>query len=1478
MPYSRSTKAGIRTKRVLVYLLIANCCNPFWAMANPADPKVIHGQATFTTNGNQLNITNTSGTVIDWGSFSIDSNEVTRFSQQNASSVVLNRITGQDPSQILGSLQSNGKVVIINPNGILFGQNARVDVNGLTASSLNITNQDALAKKWNFEGSKNAGKVQNDGTITTPSGGQVYLIAPNVENNGLITTPEGEVILAAGHKVQLIDSNDPDVQVVVSASENQAVNLGRILAQSGSVGIYGGLINQRGTINANSAVVGANGKIVLKASDTTLLENGSLTSATSAGTGGEIQVLGDKVGLVGTASIDASGTQGGGSVLVGGDYHGDNAAIQNASRTFFGSDASIKANALEGGDGGKVVVWADESTKAYGTISALGGMQSGNGGFVETSGKQTLDFHAHINVGARNGKAGTLLLDPATITLIGGSGDGDSDGTATFQGNSTPGEVLFADSSLGASNIYQSELEGISSGTNIVLEATDYISASGAFGSQLTLPINSNLTLRTRNAATDGSGSLGIDLSSVNLVASGTGSISVQTGVGASPQVANIVLSGIQTAGGSVTINGTGSVKVGAISTPDSSSGGNVTINAGGYIYASGDIDTRPGSSGTSGNVTLNAGTYLSGGTLSTVYADSLVLFAGTGIYGSNNSAGATVDSSFHSATQALSARNTTSGNILISNAGSNLTIQDLTTLGFGIQQSGSGDIALTNMGNKITVADSVTTAGGMIDFTAAKFALQSSVAAGSGIVSIGGDAGIAFSVGSSGTDLTANTIELSNTELDFVTADQLNLYGGTTLNISSSVAPANINKLGLFSQGAMTHTGSAVVTASSLILGGHTGINLNTATATLFATNSGGSSAIAISNTGPLTVDVLSQSDGSTGSTSLQGSDSITVTGNMYTTTGSINISAHNALTIDGSVTSNTGGNLTLSAGTTGSVNDKLTLNSGAVVTSTGVITLNAGDAITVAGGATLTAGATQNAFQNGPPLPSLSSCIADPSLSGCSSVLPSLSSCIANPSLGGCSVVLPSLAACVSNPTAAGCSVVLPSLASCITTPSLAGCSVVLPTIASCTATPTLAGCSAVLPSLSACTANPGLAGCSVVLPSLSACTASPTLPGCSAVLPSLASCTINPTLAGCSAILPSLADCTLTPTLAGCSAVLPSIASCTATPTLAGCSAVLPTIAACTAAPTLSGCSVVLPSLASCTVTPSLAGCSAVLPSLASCTASPTLPGCAVVLPSIAVCTATPTLPGCSAVLPGIASCVSNPSLPGCAVVLPTLASCVTTPSLSGCSVVLPSLTSCIATPSLSGCSVVLPSLASCVTAPTASGCSVVLPSLASCVATPTLAGCTAVLPSLAACVTTPTLAGCAQVLPPVDQCTINPSAAGCSTVFTQIQTQVNQPVVQAINATVNIVNTVTTTVSAPANFAPVNVSTPVADTKSSGDSAAGGVATTTAPSSEKPDATKSDDTKKDEKKDDKKDTVLAKDTGAKKDEPVKKLYCN
>lgn len=427
---------------------VASCFATGGALALPYGFSIVNGQVFVNANGKVLNVTNSPGAIINWQGFSIAANEITRFIQQSASSTVLNRVVGIDPSIILGTLQSNGRVFLINPNGVVFGSGATVDVAGLVASTLNLSNADFLAGRMRFTDTPGAGSVINQGTITTPTGGQVYLIAPNVQNHGIISSAQGEVILAAGKTVEIVDSGTPNLRVELTASDNEALNVGQIIANSGKIGIYAGLIRNSGVIRADGVVVGANGEIMLKATGNTTLDAGSIISASgaqggnitvqsgdttlvagnieatgSSGTGGNVQVLGNLVGLTGNAAIDASGQTGGGVILVGGDTLGGNPGIQNAQFTTVASGANLMANAGHTGDGGRVIVWSDDTTRFDGHISARGGTGAGDGGFAEISGKQHLALTGYADLRAPNGRAGMLLLDPGTVTIchLGGS-------------------------------------------------------------------------------------------------------------------------------------------------------------------------------------------------------------------------------------------------------------------------------------------------------------------------------------------------------------------------------------------------------------------------------------------------------------------------------------------------------------------------------------------------------------------------------------------------------------------------------------------------------------------------------------------------------------------------------------------------------------------------------------------------------------------------------------------------------------------------------------------------------------------------------------------------------------------------------------------------------------------------------------------------------------------------------------------------
>lgn len=448
-------------------LAIFSCFYINSALANPVGPQVVAGAATFTQQGNTLVVNNSTNAAINWQSFSIGSNEATRFIQPSASSSVLNRVTGGDPSSILGSLHSNGNVFLINPAGILVGAGARVDTAGFIASTLNLSTTDFLAGKLNFTTTPNAGKVQNFGTITTPQGGSVYLIGNGVENHGHITTPGGEIILAAGKTIQLIDTATPGVRVELVADDQKSVNLGQLVAESGRVGITGALVRQAGKVSASSAVA-EGGRVFLKASRESTVDNNSTTEATGT-QGGRVEVLGQQVSLTGQSTIDASGQQGGGVIVIGGDYQGKNPDVLNASQTVLSAESNLKADALERGDGGKIIVWGNDQARIAGNISAMGGKQSGNGGFVETSAAQIkIADLTKVSTAAPNGKAGLWLIDPNDYTIAATGGD----------------------------------ITGATLGANLNTGAVTILSSSGGSGSNGAINVNDPVTWTSSNALT----------------------------------------------------------------------------------------------------------------------------------------------------------------------------------------------------------------------------------------------------------------------------------------------------------------------------------------------------------------------------------------------------------------------------------------------------------------------------------------------------------------------------------------------------------------------------------------------------------------------------------------------------------------------------------------------------------------------------------------------------------------------------------------------------------------------------------------------------------------------------------------------------------------------------------------------------------------------------------------------------------------
>ena len=457
---------------------------PSMVYALPAGGTVQAGSATIDSSSSQLMTIyqTTDKAIIDWQTFDIESAEHVDF-QLSQGGVTLNRVTGNDPSNIFGKLTSNGDLWLINPNGILFGNSAQVDVHGLIATTSDISNTDFMNGNYNFSiPSSLASTVVNQGSITAAEGGLIALVAPGVQNMGIITARLGKVSLASGKTFtvdlygdQLINLGvDSQVMRQVTGMDGQVLtslvsNSGSIFADGGVVrldvnavqNIVDRVINMDGIIQARS-VVEKNGQIILMGGDAGEVSVSGTLDASGYGqgeTGGVVHVLGEMLSFDGYGLIVVSGDLGGGTLLFGGDYQGQG-SVPNATDSYIGPDTQTFADAVTSGNGGKIIFWADRRMRFFGIVKGRGGKYFGDGSLVEVSGKEELYFDGSVDTTVANGKTGTLLLDPDTITIADGSGSTTASGASTF------------------TTIYETTLESVSASTNIILLATSSISLS----------------------------------------------------------------------------------------------------------------------------------------------------------------------------------------------------------------------------------------------------------------------------------------------------------------------------------------------------------------------------------------------------------------------------------------------------------------------------------------------------------------------------------------------------------------------------------------------------------------------------------------------------------------------------------------------------------------------------------------------------------------------------------------------------------------------------------------------------------------------------------------------------------------------------------------------------------------------------------------------------------------------------------------
>ncbi|PKB22917.1 YDG domain-containing protein [Janthinobacterium sp. 64] len=395
------------------------------ALATPTGGQVVAGTASISQQGNSTTIRQASQqATLNWNSFNVGANETVNFVQPSAGALAVNRIFDNNGTQILGRVNANGQVYLINPNGVLFGRGAQVNVGGLVASTLDVDNASLGGSKHAFTG-KGSGSVINEGTLRAADGGYIALLGNKVGNQGAISARLGTVALGAGSAATLSFDGARLLQMQIDQStlNNLAENGGLIRADGGHVLMSAGardsllasVVNNTGVIEARS-VEQHDGSIVLlggMSAGTTHVAGTLDASAPAGGNGGFIETSAAHVKIDNGVRISTAAAQGRtGTWLIdpvdftiaasGGDLSGDTLSVM-----LHYNDIVVQSTNGMGGTGGDVYV--NDSVKW-------------------STNKLTLNAQRNININANLNGSGT-----ASLALEYGQGAAAAGNTAVYQ-------------------------------------------------------------------------------------------------------------------------------------------------------------------------------------------------------------------------------------------------------------------------------------------------------------------------------------------------------------------------------------------------------------------------------------------------------------------------------------------------------------------------------------------------------------------------------------------------------------------------------------------------------------------------------------------------------------------------------------------------------------------------------------------------------------------------------------------------------------------------------------------------------------------------------------------------------------------------------------------------------------------------------------------------------------------------------------
>ncbi|WP_261248759.1 CHAT domain-containing protein [Laspinema olomoucense] len=506
--------------------------------------------------------------------FGLDAGQVANFLSNPDIQNILGRITGGDAAIINGLIQltgGNSNLYLMNPAGILFGPHAQLNVPAdffaTTATGIGFSEGNWLNavgdNHWsNLVGTPSQfafstlqpGAIINQGNLTLEPGNNLTLLGGTLLNTGTLSAPGGNITIAAV----------PGESLVRISQENHLLSLdirtGISELELPTPQSLPELLTGSGVTHANQVTVNPDGSVQLSSSEISIdtqtgdnIVSGNITTSQ-----GQIALLGNRVAVI-NGDINTSGINGGGTILIGGDYQG-NGPIPNAVQTFISPNTTIHADAIERGDGGQVIIWADETTQFFGNISAQGGIEFGNGGFVEVSGLEFLEYQGQVDTFAPNGNLGTLLLDPTNIEIV-AAGTGETSNLNQVNAFDQP--------DIGGDGDTRLDVIAINDATaNVILQATNDIIFNAAINNQTPgvglranagndIRVNANITLNQGNVNLNAGGGIVINNATINtgggdFTATGTGSAAtLRQGIYLNAGVINA-------AGGNINLTGKG--------------------------------------------------------------------------------------------------------------------------------------------------------------------------------------------------------------------------------------------------------------------------------------------------------------------------------------------------------------------------------------------------------------------------------------------------------------------------------------------------------------------------------------------------------------------------------------------------------------------------------------------------------------------------------------------------------------------------------------------------------------------------------------------------------------------------------------------------------------------------------------------------------------------------------------------------------